>query len=240
MVAALILSGGTGSRMGAAVPKQFLNLKDKPILLHTVERFCSHPQIGCVCVVSGADFLDHTNELLASLKTNKPLFTVTGGKDRRDSSKNGLEALSTLPEPPDFVLIHDAARPLVPDAVITNCIEGAKAHGACTAAIPSQDTIAVADHGMIADIPPRSTLYSVQTPQGFAFDLIVNAHRTLEESAAVTDDTSVMRLLGHPVALVEGDKRALKITTQEDLVFAESLLNEYINKEGKTSCLKKP
>lgn len=225
MVAALILSGGTGSRMGAAVPKQFLNLKDKPILLHTVERFCAHPQIGCVCVVSGADFFDDTNGLLASVQTDKPLFLVTGGKDRRDSSKNGLEALAALPTPPEFVLIHDAARPLVPQTVISNCIAGAREYGACTAAIPSQDTIAVSDEtGMIADIPPRSTLYSVQTPQGFSFDLILNAHRALSENAAVTDDTSVVRLTGRPVALVEGDKRALKITTQEDLVFAESLL----------------
>lgn len=224
MTAALILSGGTGSRMGAAVPKQFLELKGKPILLRTVEQFLSHPDIDTVCVVSGADFLDYTNDLFRTLKTEKPLFCVTGGADRRDSSKNGLEALAACENAPDIVLIHDAARPLVPHAVITNCIEGAKAHGACTAAIPSQDTIAVADNGMIADIPPRASLFAVQTPQAFAFDLILKAHRALPSSVPVTDDTAVVRYFGTPVALAKGDKRSLKITTQEDLVFAESLL----------------
>ena len=223
MTAALILSGGTGSRMGAAVPKQFLGLKGKPILLHTVERFLSHEAIDCVCVVSGADFLGYTNDLLSALKTDKPLFCVAGGKERRDSSKNGLEALRDLPI--ETVLIHDAARPLVPHEVISNCIEGAKAHGACTAAIPSQDTIAVSDeNGRISDIPPRSTLFSVQTPQAFSYGLIRKAHKLLPPDGPVTDDTAVVRYFGHPVYLVAGDKRSLKITTQEDLVFAESLL----------------
>lgn len=225
MVAALILSGGTGSRMGASLPKQFLPLGDKPILVRTVERFCSHPQVDCVCVVSGADFLNETNALLKTVTADIPLFCVTGGDTRQASSKNGLEALAALDAPPDLVLIHDAARPLVPDAVISACIKGAAEYGACTAAIPSQDTIAVTDAtGMIADIPDRSTLFSVQTPQAFAFDVILHAHRTLPENAAVTDDTAVVRRTGHPVYLVEGDKRSLKITTKEDLAFAEALL----------------
>ena len=100
-------------------------------------------------------------------------------------------------------------------------------HGACTAAVPSQDTVAAADvDGRIRSIPDRSTLYQIQTPQAFSFSLILQAHLSLSVDAAVTDDTAVARLAGHDVFIVQGDKRSLKVTTKEDLRFAESLLTD--------------
>lgn len=227
MNAALILSGGSGTRMGADCPKQFLPIGGVPILCRTVQSFCSHPEIDCIMVVCSADMLDQTRSLLLSLHTKKPLLFASGGKMRRDSSKNGLLALSAQSTQPDIVLIHDAARPLVPHDVISRCIAGAKTHGACTAAVSSQDTVAVADaDGCIRSIPDRSTLYQIQTPQAFSFPLILRAHLSLSEDAAVTDDTAVARFAGHDVFIVQGDKRSLKITTKEDLRFAESLLTD--------------
>lgn len=227
MNAALILSGGSGIRMGADCPKQFLPIGGVPILCRTVQSFCSHPEIDCIMVVCSADMLDQTRSLLLSICTKKTLLFAVGGKTRRDSSKNGLLALAALETRPDIVLIHDAARPLVPPEVITRCIKGAKDHGACTAAVSSQDTVAVADaDGCIRSIPDRSTLYQIQTPQAFSFPLILRAHLSLSEDAAVTDDTAVARFAGHDVFIVQGDKRSLKITTKEDLRFAESLLTD--------------
>lgn len=225
MNAALILSGGIGMRMDADCPKQFLPLDGVPILWRTVQSFCSHPEIDCIMVVCSAGMLGRTKNLLLPICTKKTLLFAVGGKTRRDSSKNGLLALAALETRPDIVLIHDAARPLVPPEVITRCIKGAKDHGACTAAVPSQDTVAVTDtNGCIRSIPDRRTLYLVQTPQAFVFPLILKAYRTLPEGAVVTDDAAVAGLAGHDVFIVPGDKRSLKITTKEDLVFAEALL----------------
>lgn len=225
MNAALILSGGSGSRMGADRPKQFLPLRGVPILTRTVQNFCSHPEIDCVCVVCSADYLSETESALADVNTDKPVFCIAGGSTRQASAKNGLEAFAAQSPMPDIVLIHDAARPLVPHEVISRCIGSTKMHGACTAVIPAQDTIAVTDEaGKIVSVPDRSTLCAVQTPQGFSFPLILNAHRTLPDSAIVTDDASVARHAGHNVFTVEGDKRNLKITTKEDLTFAEAML----------------
>lgn len=225
MNAALILSGGSGTRMGAGCPKQFLPLCGVPILVRAVRAFATHPKIGCVMVVCGADMLPQTKELLRAVPTQKPLLLTAGGATRQASSKSGLLALSRLRPQPDVVVIHDAARPLVPHAVITRCIAGAAAHGACTAALPMQDTAAVADKsGRISAIPDRSALFLVQTPQAFSFPLILNAHRALGPGVQVTDDTAVARLAGHGVFCVPGDKRSLKITTKEDLAFAQALL----------------
>ncbi len=227
MNAALILSGGSGTRMGEDCPKQFLPIGGVPILCRTVQSFCSHPEIDCIMVVCSADMLDQTRSLLLPFHTKKPLFFASGGKTRQASSKNGLLALSAQCTQPDIVLIHDAARPLIPHSVISRCIAGAKTHGACTAAIPTQDTIAAADaDGFIHCIPDRSMLHQIQTPQAFSFSLILQAHLSLSGDAAVTDDTAVARLAGHDVFIVQGDKRSLKITTKEDLRFAESLLTD--------------
>ena len=227
MNAALILSGGSGTRMGTDCPKQFLPIGGVPILCRTVQSFCSHPEIDCIMVVCSDDMLDQTRSLLLPLHTKKPLFFAPGGKTRQASSKNGLLALSAQCTQPDIVVIHDAARPLIPHSVISRCIAGAKMHGACTAAVPSQDTVAAADvDGRIRSIPDRSTLYQIQTPQAFSFSLILQAHVSLSVDAAVTDDTAVARLAGHDVFIVQGDKRSLKVTTKEDLRFAESLLTD--------------
>ena len=132
MNAALILSGGSGTRMGEDCPKQFLPIGGVPILCRTVQSFCSHPEIDCIMVVCSADMLDQTRSLLLPFHTKKPLFFASGGKTRQASSKNGLLALSAQCTQPDIVLIHDAARPLIPHSVISRCIAGAKTHGACT------------------------------------------------------------------------------------------------------------
>ncbi len=225
-VDALILSGGTGTRMGADCPKQFLMLGGIPVLARTVEAFCSHPDISRVLVVSGASFLLKTQTVLKTIHSQKLLAPVTGGKTRQESSYLGLCALEQQEEPPDYVLIHDAARPLVSDAVISRCVRDVVSLGACTASIPVQDTIVLSDAPpLLASVPDRNTLFAVQTPQAFSFAQILSAHRALCADAVVTDDTSVMRLAGYPVYLTEGEKRNIKLTTKEDFLIAEAFLS---------------
>lgn len=222
---ALILSGGTGTRMGADCPKQFLPLAGTCVLKRTVEAFCSHSGISRVLVVSGASFLNETNEILKTIASGKLLPTVCGGSTRQESSYLGLCALAREAVAPDYVLIHDAARPLVSKEVISRCIETVVSCGACTASIPVQDTIISSDAPpLLQTVPDRATLFAVQTPQAFAFAEILAAHRNLPADAVVTDDTSVMRLAGYPVYLTQGDKKNIKITTPEDFWIAEAFL----------------
>ncbi len=222
---ALILSGGTGTRMGADCPKQFLPLAGICVLKRTVQAFCAHPDISRVLVVSGDSFLEETNSILREIDSKKLLPAVCGGNTRQESSYRGLCALENEKISSDYVLIHDAARPLVSQEVISRCIETVIAHGACTASIPVQDTIVSSDAPpLLQTVPDRATLFAVQTPQAFAFSEILSAHRSLPNHAVVTDDTSVMRLAGYPVYLTEGDKENIKLTTPEDFWIAEAFL----------------
>ncbi len=166
MNAALILSGGSGTRMGEDCPKQFLPIGGVPILCRTVQSFCSHPEIDCIMVVCSADMLDQTRSLLLPFHTKKPLFFASGGKTRQASSKNGLLALSAQCTQPDIVLIHDAARPFVKPQLISRALEAAGQMGAAAPAVPVKDTVKrAAQNGLVLETPARETLFAVQTPQ---------------------------------------------------------------------------
>ncbi len=225
---ALVLAAGKGTRMGAPVPKQFIEYKNKPILIYTLEAFARHPEIDEICVVCPADSVDFTRELLVKYRVPKLGWIAPGGASRRESSAIGVNRLSENCREDDIVLIHDGARPNVSARVISDNIRVAKEQGACETAVRSHDTIAFSPDGCrVERIPDRNSLFCVQTPQSFRLGVIHAAHAAYDpcsDSEEVTDDAGLILRNGGEVFLVAGDKLNLKITTEEDLRILYSVL----------------
>lgn len=229
-IAALIVAGGRGSRFGAGGPKQYELLAGRPLLRHAIEAFQASSQTGQVCCVIHADDHDlyrRTADGLAAhgMAGGKLLPPVTGGATRQASVRNGLEALAASEPPPDFVLIHDAARPLVPQPVIERVLTALDGAIGAIPALPVADTLkrAFAD-GAIAETVPRGGLWRAQTPQGFRFAEILAAHRSATHEN-FTDDADLLQAAGLPVSIVPGDESLLKVTTMADLASLEMRLS---------------
>ena len=219
---ALIVAGGHSARFGTDVPKQYLALGGVPVVRRTVQVFLSHPDVSAVRVVVRAGDEALYREAVAGLELLDP---VTGGNTRQESVRRGLE--STANEPPDTVLVHDAARPLTPRDVITRVVTALRDGPAAIPALPVQDTLkrqrAEDDLALVGETVDRRGLWRAQTPQGFRYPEILAAHRRFA-GIEMTDDAAVAERAGLPVTIVPGDERTMKITTQDDLVRAEGLL----------------
>ncbi|HEY8367696.1 MAG TPA: 2-C-methyl-D-erythritol 4-phosphate cytidylyltransferase [Thermodesulfobacteriota bacterium] len=217
---ALVPAAGSGSRLGLALPKPFVPLAGRPILAHTLARLEAVPLVEAVVVVAAEGEIETCRGVVRATGLDRVAAVVPGGAERQDSVRSGLAA---LPAWADLVLVHDAARPLVPAEVVEAVAREAFASGAATAAVRPKDTVRD-DDGRTLD---RRRLWLVQTPQGFRRDLLVEAHAAAAADGYVgTDDASLVERLGHPVAVVPGSYRNVKITTREDLVVAEALLAE--------------
>jgi 2-C-methyl-D-erythritol 4-phosphate cytidylyltransferase/2-C-methyl-D-erythritol 2,4-cyclodiphosphate synthase len=214
-IAAVILAAGSGTRFGAAQAKQFVPLAGLPVVARAARAFTGHPRLVRVLLVGPL-------EALAAACPDVPRTAlVPGGATRQDSARAGLEALAA--DPPDAVLIHDAARPLVPARVIDAVCEALAAGAeAVLPALPVTDTLKRAEDG-VAGTVPRAGLWRVQTPQGFRFAPILAAHRAAA-GRSLTDDGAVAEAAGMTVRLVPGAEENLKVTTPEDLARAEALL----------------
>jgi 2-C-methyl-D-erythritol 4-phosphate cytidylyltransferase/2-C-methyl-D-erythritol 2,4-cyclodiphosphate synthase len=224
--AVLMVAAGRGERAGGAqtVPKQYARMGGEPVLTRSLKTFLSHPAIGLVQVVIHPD--DRPLYDAAVAEVSGPIAPpVSGGPSRQDSVRAGLRALSAAP--PDHVLIHDAARPLVTHEVIDRVLAALGQHAGAIAALPLADTLKRTDvHGVIAETIGHSGLWRAQTPQGFRFAAILAAH---EAGAAAgrsdfTDDAAIAAWAGHGVVLVPGDERNFKLTVAEDLAMAERLV----------------
>jgi 2-C-methyl-D-erythritol 4-phosphate cytidylyltransferase len=225
---AIIVAAGKGRRMGADINKQFLNIKDKPILYYSISAFSKHPLIDGIILVCSNNEIDYCKEqIVEKYNIKKIIKIVSGGKERQDSVLNGLKAISDC----DVVLIHDGARPFVSYKIIEEGIKYAKTYGACTCGINPKDTIKIkSNDGFSEDTLDRSKLFCVQTPQCFNYNLIMKYHEKLrQEYGFVTDDSSVVERYGKKVYLYEGSYTNIKITTQEDLLIAETILEQYQN-----------
>ena len=217
--AVLVLAGGSGSRVGADIPKQYLNIGGTPIIRRTVEVFLSHPAVDIVQVVIGAEDTERCHKALAGLELPDP---VAGGATRQDSGRKGLEALEEYS--PDYVLIHDAARPFVDHGTIDRVIQALDQASAVLPAVPVADTLKRGNgvpHIVVATVD-RENIWRAQTPQGFRFGEILSAHRAAA-GMQLTDDTAVAEHAGIAVSLVPGTEENFKITTQEDLRLAERM-----------------
>lgn len=216
-VAAIIVAAGKGVRAGGTVPKQFAWFCGKPMLMHSVDALSSHPAVTGVTVVIGAGQEDQASEGLA--QSVNFVNRVTGGAERRDSVRAGLESLAG--KGVTRVLIHDAARPFLPAAVI-DALLGALDHApGAVPALPVADTLARGD-ATLGDNVPRAGLNRIQTPQAFHFDAILAAHRAWPEDEEATDDAQMLRRMGQDVMLVPGDPMLEKITHPADFAAAEA------------------
>ncbi|TQF80994.1 bifunctional 2-C-methyl-D-erythritol 4-phosphate cytidylyltransferase/2-C-methyl-D-erythritol 2,4-cyclodiphosphate synthase [Elioraea sp. Yellowstone] len=215
-IAALVLAAGSGARFGAAQPKQFVPLAGVPLVARALAAFRGHPRVAQVVAVGPGE------PIAAACPDFPKSGIVPGGATRQDSARAGLEALAA--DPPEAVLIHDAARPLVPVRVIDAVCEALAAGAeAVLPAIPVTDTLKRAADGIVTGTVPREGLWRVQTPQGFRFASILAAHRAVA-GRSLTDDGAVAEAAGIAVRLVPGAEENLKVTTPEDLARAAAIL----------------
>ena len=222
---AVIVAAGKGKRMGTEISKQFLPLRGKEILTHTVEKFEAAKEIRDIVLVTGQDSLQDVRDMVQEYNWKKVVSVVAGGKERQDSVWNGLQAVS---EDTEIVLIHDGVRPFVTEEILNDSIETAMEMGGCVAGVPAKDTIKVCNEENIAvATPDRSTLWQIQTPQTFRRELILQAYMQAKEDGFVgTDDASLAEHSGYPVKVIMGSYRNIKITTREDLLVGEAFLKE--------------
>ncbi|HET9019939.1 MAG TPA: 2-C-methyl-D-erythritol 2,4-cyclodiphosphate synthase [Acetobacteraceae bacterium] len=212
-VAALLMAAGTGSRLGAEQPKQFLTLAGKQVLRHAAERLAG--EVDLLLPVGP------TAPIAAALDGIRHLPPVPGGATRQQSVRNGLEALA--PHAPAIVLVHDGCRPFFPAGTIPALLAALETHDGAIPAVPVAETLKrVAADGTIEATVPRAGLHRAQTPQAFRFDLLRHLHRTAAEGA--TDDAGILEDAGHPVAVVAGSEDNIKLTYPEDLVRLERVL----------------
>ena len=216
---ALVMAAGSGSRLGGELPKQYRPLAGRPMLRRTLDGLITCPGLGQIRVVIGAGQEDHYRAATHDLDLPPP---VIGGATRQDSVRRGLEALAS--QAPAHVLVHDAARPFATPALIERVRAGLATEAAVLPVLPVVDTLKqVGEDGRVGAEVPRTGLGRAQTPQGFAFEALLRAHRH-HAGRGCTDDAGVVALDGVPVLAVEGDEANFKVTTDADLARAETVL----------------
>ncbi|CAN5552981.1 bifunctional 2-C-methyl-D-erythritol 4-phosphate cytidylyltransferase/2-C-methyl-D-erythritol 2,4-cyclodiphosphate synthase [soil metagenome] len=222
-IAAVIVGGGSGVRAGGEKPKQYQPIKGKSVIWHALQAFAGHPRIALVQPVIGAG---HEGLFATAAQDLSILAPVVGGSTRQQSCRAGLVALQE--HEPTHVLIHDAARPFVSSALIDRVIACLADHDCALPALPVADTLKKARDGVILSTVDRSSVWSVQTPQGFSYAKILAAHREAEAAGLshFTDDAAVAEHAGLAVALVEGDDDNRKLTTSDDIARANMAMRD--------------
>lgn len=238
MIYAEILAGGKGTRMGNTdMPKQFLSIGNKPILIHTIEQFLLVNRINSLIVVTPIKWIEHTNDIIKkyipSTLRNK-IYVCEGGKDRSSSIINGIKFIEKnfSINDDDIIITHDAVRPFVTNRIINDNIDIALEYGATDTVIPAVDTIVESsDNDIITYIPQRKFMYQGQTPQSFNIKEFLSTYETLseEEKLSLTDAAKIFVLKGKNVKLVDGEIFNIKITTTYDLKLANILIGGNIN-----------
>jgi 2-C-methyl-D-erythritol 2,4-cyclodiphosphate synthase/2-C-methyl-D-erythritol 4-phosphate cytidylyltransferase len=217
-VTAIIAAGGAGRRLGAAVPKQLLDVAGQSMLARSVRAFDTHPEVHDIIVALPAELVDDARSRVGEVKSG--IVFVAGGTTRQDSVARAFDRVSHAT---DVVLVHDAARPFVTPGVISRAIAGAAAHGAAIAAIPVTDTVKrVAAGEVIAETLPREAIFLAQTPQAFTRRVLGDAVALGRAGVDATDEAGLAEQAGHPVRIVAGDADNVKITTTADLEAARA------------------
>lgn len=219
---AIVLAAGKGKRMGMEVPKQFLNIQDKPVLYYSLKAFQDNDSIHEIVLVINDEYQEYCRrQILQPYGLTKVKTMVEGGAERYDSVYEGLKVCGNC----DYVFIHDGARPFVTGKIIDRCLENVKIHNACVVGMPVKDTIKIAnDEGFIESTPLREKVWMIQTPQVFAYELIYQAYTKMlkNKASGITDDAMVVETFGNQkVKLVEGSYENIKITTPEDIKIAQ-------------------
>ena len=219
---AIIVAGGSSSRFGDKIPKQFQTIADKPLLSHTIIKFENATLVDKVIVVVAEEFLIYSAEkIIDPYDFKKVEKVVIGGETRQESVKNGLIA---CPSGTEYVAIHDGARPLVSVNDINKVIETAMEERAAILAIRTTNTVKQVKDDYIISTPDRTDLYQAQTPQVFQYDMIKDAYEKYNDSDNFTDDASLLEKTGLKIKVIEATSPNIKITTKDDLKLAELLL----------------
>ena len=226
---AVVLGGGVGQRLGAGMPKQLLTLGGQTLVERCVAAFDQAPGVDEVLVVMARGYTEQVKAMLADGGYRKVTDVIEGGATRPDSTRVALAAIAGPAAGGDCgVLLHDAARPLVDQRIIADCVASLEVYEAAGVAVPSSDTIVITENGVMRSVPRRETLFRCQTPQCFRLSVIARAHElaAADPDFAPTDDCGVVLryLPGVDVHIVPGSERNIKITYPQDLAVAEALL----------------
>ena len=233
MIFAAILAGGIGSRMGGTdTPKQFLTLGNKPVIVHTIEKFVINDKIDKIIVLTPKNFINHTNHLIDKyISDSDDIIVIEGGRTRNDTILNSINYINENYgiDEDSIIITHDSVRPFVTHRIIEDNILAAKKYGACDTVIPATDTIVESINGAtIESIPVRDYYYQGQTPQSFNIKKLFNLINSLteEESNILTDACKIFILKDEDVHLVDGDVTNIKITYPYDLKLANTILED--------------
>lgn len=233
MIFAAILAGGIGSRMGGTdTPKQFLDLGDKPVIIHTIEKFVINSKIDKIIVLTPQNFINHTNHLIDEhIGENEDIIVIEGGLTRNDTIMNSIEFIEDNfgIDDDSIIVTHDSVRPFVTHRIIEDNIDAAKRYGACDTVIPATDTIVESINGTtVESIPVRDYYYQGQTPQSFNVKKLFSLINSLseEESNILTDACKIFTLKDEDVYLVDGEVTNIKITYPYDLKLANTILED--------------
>lgn len=237
MIYAGILAGGIGSRMGnVPMPKQFLLLNDKPIIVHTIEKFILNSKFENIIIATPKEWMNHTTDILKKYEINLPqVKVIEGGSDRNETIMNiisFIEDNQTLTKA-DILVTHDAVRPFLTHRIIEENIEHGLAHSAVDTVINAVDTIVASeDNEFISDIPRRDLMFQGQTPQTFNINKLKELYNKLtqEEKTILTDACKIFSIKGEAVKLVQGEVFNIKVTTPYDLNVANAIIKGSLDK----------
>ena len=230
MYEVVIPAAGQGKRMKAGKNKLFLELSGVPIIVYTLRDFDEDPQCTGIILAINPDEEEIFANLIATYKLKKIKQLIPGGTERQQSVYNGIKVIDAET---DIVLVHDGARPFIHHTLIKQLTEAAMTHGGAVLAVPVKDTIKKAADNIVVETVERSSLWAVQTPQAFRVPLLTKAHETADSEGFLgTDDASLLERINEPVIIIEGEYDNIKITTQEDLYFAEAILQKQRSFKG--------
>ena len=221
--AVVIAAGGTGSRFGGDVPKQFVELLGFPVIAHTIKRFENCDLISEIVIVTHRDYVVYCNDLSNELGFKKITTVIEGGKSRQESVFKGIKQLS---DDVTHVLVHDAARPNISEKIIEDVCENVREYEACAVGVRVVDTIKISEDGeFITATADRSKLWQIQTPQAFKKNIILKCHKSAAfEGFEATDDCMLAEKYGFKIKLIEGSLANIKITDSSDLAVMEGII----------------
>lgn len=234
---ATIFAGGSGVRMGAGIPKQFLEINGKPILIHTLQLFQEHEEIDKIYLAMSADYIRYTEQLVLDYHIDKLAAVVQGGETAQDSIFNALQKAAEENPGDSVVLIHDGVRPLVAYSVISDNIESVKKYGSAITSTPCYETILVSrDGAKVDELPLRRESYAAQAPQSFYLKDIIEAHEAIRATENgykdMVDACTIYRALGRQPHIVQGNRGNIKVTTPEDVYIFRALLQYRENEQA--------
>ncbi len=227
MNVALILAGGSGVRLGSDIPKQYIAVKGKTVIMHCLEVFGTHPQIDAVQIVAHVEWRESIHKQMPETVLGKFKGFSEPGSNRQYSIYHGLQDIMQYARDTDIVIVHDAARPFVSAALLTACIDACGEHDGVLPVLPMKDTVYLGDGGTITSLLEREKVYAGQAPEAFLFGKYYEANRCLipDRIERINGSTEPAIMAGMDIAMIPGDEGNFKITTQADLERFKALLD---------------